>query len=415
MESRHSLILLVLTAVVGALWFYPWLDDQRVSGASLEQGYDLIVTSSANSGPGSLREAFFRALRSTGPSLILLRTKDVVLETPLPPLISRYGITLRSEDAQSTVSALSLESGPVLDLRAGRISVENVAIRSAPEDAIRVSSAEYVSLAGIAVSDSDVGVSATGGFQLSITQADFADNRIGVELLGRGAGSISNTSFTDQAEAGVWAVGSADSIEGSSVQISSSRFQGARYGLVLGNVTARLQDNRIDSFAADGIHALGGVLDLTGNQLWNGRGTAIRSIGQLGGSILANEVHENSVIGIIVQSAAAARVEDNHVYRNTYGIVTVLNKGPAAVTLNNNLVAAQTLDGLVVIGDSPRVSENRALQNRSAGIRVFNLALPTAYVASAPILVGNILTGNGLNEPVFSEYRAAGDSEGQER
>jgi hypothetical protein len=149
---------------------------------------------------------------------------------------------------------------------------------------------------------------------------------------------------------------------------------------------------------------IGGTVEILNNRIWNGRGAAIRSIGLRGGVVERNDVHELGAVGILVQSSAAVIVHDNRIYRNGYGIVTVLNDVPKSVELRNNLVLAQLLDGLVVFGDSPLVAENRAVRNQAAGIRVVNLVMPSSYRAAAPLLTDNVLEENGVNEPVFSEY-----------
>jgi hypothetical protein len=339
----------------------------------------------------------------------LLRSLELNVQTPLPPLIGGHGITIQSEGERSTIDAAAL-SAPVFELRSGEITLRNLAIRSSSSYAILVSSPDKVSLSALRIFDSDIGVGAMGEFQIAISESDFTDNRIGIELLGPGTSLVERSTFKGQTETGLWAVAPpATLLRTGSIDASDNRFEGARFGIVTGNLKARLDNNEINGFSGDGILALGGRLELTDNRIWNGRGVAIRAVGLLGGTIARNDVHDNGTIGILLQAAGGAIVEDNHVYRNGYGIATLLSEGPAVVSLRNNLVVAQTLDGLVAIGDSPLITMNRALQNRLAGIRVFNLVRPTSYETASPLLTGNVLEDNGFDEPAYSEYRVAGE------
>src|SRR5262245_14514770 len=52
------------------------------------------VTTAADSGPGSLRDAVFAADKVTGRARILIEVPRVVLETPLPPLVNPFGVVL---------------------------------------------------------------------------------------------------------------------------------------------------------------------------------------------------------------------------------------------------------------------------------------------------------------------------------
>jgi parallel beta-helix repeat protein len=124
--------------------------------------------------------------------------------------------------------------------------------------------------------------------------------------------------------------------------------------------------------------------------------------------VVGNEIQDVHAIGILVQASAATRVEGNQLYRNGYGIATVLSEPPSAVRVRDNLLLAQTVDGLIVIGDSPLVADNRVRQNRLAGIRVLDWASAGTTLRASPNLVGNELANNGVNEPVFAVLHAPG-------
>lgn len=406
MQGRgQTLIVAVLLGVVVSLWYYPWLDSRRWTAARMEPASDLVVTSAVNGGPGSLREAVFSATRADVAVTILIRTDEIVLETPLPPLISRFGLTVRSAGERSTIVAPAAYDLPVFDLRAGRTVIENLAIRSAPARAISIASREPAFVRNVFISGSDVAIGASGDYRLEVTGSELTDNRIGIELLGVGQSVVSDTRFAGHDDAGLWVVGLADSASGlPDVDVENSHFSGARYGIVAANAASRIHDNEISGFSGDGILMLGGAAEVAGNQIWSGAGAAIRSVGLTEGSITGNDLHENTAIGILLQASTSVQAEENRVYRNGYGIVTVQNRSPAAVTLRGNLLVGQNVDGVVAVGDSPAIADNRMLRNGAAGIRIFHLVLPDAYIRSDPFLAGNVLDDNVWNEPVFAEY-----------
>jgi hypothetical protein len=294
----------------------------------------------------------------------------------------------------------------VFDVRAGKLELEGIVIRGAASGyAVHTVSPERVTLRRVTIADSDVGVRAVGSFDLEIDGATFADNRVGVEELGAGTTLVTGTTFQRHEEAAIWAIGAAEQpLDEGAIQATGNRIEGGRFGIVLGNLRALLHDNDITGFRGDGIMAIGGSLEITGNRIWDGRGAAIRSVGMRGGLVQGNDVHEIGALGILVQAGAAAMVSDNRVYRNGYGIVTVFNDDPAAVELRNNLVLSHLVDGIVIFGDSPLVAANRSIQNRSAGIRIFNVAMANSYRVASPLLTDNVLERNGDDEPVVSEY-----------
>jgi hypothetical protein len=398
-------VLCVLAGLVAALWLYPWLSAHRYQRLTTSPATEFFVTSPANNGPGSLREALFNAIRSDSPAAIVLNANEIAVTTPLPPLV-RNTIRIRSDGEPRTIRvAASLET-PVFDVRAGRLELEDVVIRGAAAGyAVHTSSAERVTLRRVTIAGSNVGVRATGTFELEIDASTFEGNRIGVQALGSGTSLVQATTFREHSEAAIWAIGaSTEPPDEGAIQATGNQIEGGRFGVVLGNLHARLRDNDISGFRGDGIMAIGGSLEITANRIWDGRGAAIRSVGMQSGLVQSNDVHELGSMGILVQSATAASVYDNRVYRNGYGIVTVLNEFPASVELRNNLVLSHLADGFVIVGDSPLVADNRSIENRVAGIRLFNLVLGNSYRVAAPLLTDNVLEQNGFNEPVVSEY-----------
>jgi hypothetical protein len=405
-DRVRSQVLAVLAGLVAALWLYPWLDAHRYRRLAASPAAEISVTSAADNGPGSLREALFRALRSDEPTAIVLDARELFVATPLPPLATAGAIEIRSAGAPRTINVAPTLTRPVFDIRSGRVKLDGVVIRGAQSaTAVHTTSAERVTLRNVVVAASDVGVGAAGGFDLEVTGSTFDGNRIGVEALGPGTSRIDSTTFREHTEAAIWAIGAAAQPLGQGgIHATNNHIAGGRFGVVLGNTSALIADNEIADFRGDGVIAMGGTVEIVANRIWNGRGAAIRSVGARSGLVERNDVHEIGAMGILVQAAAAADVRDNRVYRNGYGIVTVLNEVPATVQLRNNLVLAQLLDGLVVFGDAPLVAENRSLRNRGAGIQIFDVVMADVRRTASPLLTNNVLEDNGVDEPVRSAY-----------
>ena len=397
-------VLCVLAGLVAALWLYPWLSAHRYQRLTTSPATEFVVTNAANNGPGTLREALFNAIRSESPVAIVLEAKEINVTTPLPPLVGN-AVVVRSDGEPRTIRAAEALERPVFDVRAGRLELHDVAISGGSGYAVHTSSSERVTLRRVTISASNVGVRATGTFELEIDDSVFENNRIGIEALGSGTTLVQATSFREHAEAAIWAIGAAGEVtDEGAIEVSGNDIEGGRFGLVLGNLRAHVRDNDISDFRGDGIITIGGSPDVRDNRIWGGRGAAIRAIGMQNGSVHGNDVHEVGAMGILVQSATAASVYDNRVYRNGYGIVTVLNEGPASVELRDNLVLAHLADGFVIVGDSPLISNNRSLENRVAGIRLFNLVFADSYRVASPLLTDNVFARNGYDEPFVSEY-----------
>src|SRR5262245_30082391 len=115
---ERNAVLVILAAVVLLLWAYPWLERHRLAvGGQDTHGPEFLVTSSLDSGPGSLRAAVFAALRSEQPAVIVIRPPAIVVENPLPPLVSAQAILLRSEHGRSEIDASALLGSPLFDVR----------------------------------------------------------------------------------------------------------------------------------------------------------------------------------------------------------------------------------------------------------------------------------------------------------
>jgi hypothetical protein len=396
---ERSAVLGILATVVLLLWAYPWLATHRLAlNGQAPKGPEILVTSSFDSGPGSLRAAMFAALRSDRPAVIVIRPAAVVVQNPLPPLVSAQHLLVRSEHGRSEIDASALRASPLFDVRGDSTAFENLAIRGASITAIRAAGKGRVALDGVQVAGSAVGLSVAGNVELEVSGVEFLDNGIGIELTGEGRTVVEDSVFRDQSNAGIWYVPGAGSME-----VANASFEGGRYGLVLGNGRTDVRSSAIRGFGANGILALGGTLNVSESRIGGGSGTGVHAARVDAVALTDNEIFDVRGMGMLLQAVAAGVVNDNRLYRNGYGIATITS-ARAAVKLTNNLLVAQELDGVVLFGDSPIVTGNRALRNGAAGIRVLNLKAFGTYTRAQPLLADNVLLDNGIDEPEFGEY-----------
>ena len=246
LSSRKQFIVAAMAflGVLAVLQY--WLAGHRP--ATLDRAdVDLIVTSSFDRGPGSLREAIFRADTSAKRTRIVIRSPQPIrLETPLPPLVNPQGTIVEGETDRSEINAEAVDHGAVFDIASPHSLITRIKITKPPEQAV-LARAPGVRLSRVAFSGCDVCVSVASGVNDFITEdSHFANNRVGIWLAADNAGIvIRNNQFRDHSDAAIWAVrgSSSEAPLSSGVQIRGNRFEADRLSLVLGNVSAAVDDN----------------------------------------------------------------------------------------------------------------------------------------------------------------------------
>jgi parallel beta-helix repeat protein len=255
-----------------------------------------------------------------------------------------------------------------------------------------------------------IGVEQLAGAEgLEVAQGTFVENAVGVRLRSGGAGTtIRRSQFHGHTEAALWAVGPAavPPVEAGGLTVSDSRFENNRLGLVVGNLTATIHDNDIVGSKVAGVYLAGRGVTLHRNRVRAGAGVGVLAALTEGAVITGNEIDHNQAVGIVVSSGRNTIVQDNRIYQNGYGIAVVFGatRSPNRVTANS--VLAHSLDGLFVVGASPILEENRAMNNRAAGLRILDF-MPRggAALPANPLLTRNTLEGNGVDEPVHGVFR----------
>jgi len=410
LHNRRNQMVIGAVVLLGLLAVLQhWFGMYRPKSAWLRAAQEFIVTSSADRGPGSLREAIFAADSAADRARLILRSDRIVLESSLPPLVNPLGVIVEADGVDSEIDARNIGGGPVFDIDAPNSAISNLKIRSAPEQAVLVRKDGF-RLLNVTVTGSDVGLYAAEGVSdLLAENSRFERNRIGILLTTGSSGIVlRNNKFSGHQDAAVWAVRSdrLPAPTSQQVQLKGNYFEGDRFSIVLGNFPALVEANDFFMAKEAAVYLLGTGAVVKGNRIRNGAGVGIFAHTTQGVVIEGNEVNHNQTLAVLVRSSQDAVVQSNRLYSNGYGIAFVLGENERPNIATENIVISQQFDGIILIGDSPLIQGNRVLNNRLAGLRILDFLPSTgSRVASDPFLANNILNGNKLNDPIRGEYR----------
>jgi nitrous oxidase accessory protein NosD len=399
---RIGLVVLLVAATVSIHWIGP----RRPNALDARAAEELLVTSSADFGPGSLREALFAAARVHGRARIRLAVAHIDLETPLPPA-SQPSAVIIDTDLHTVIDARTLSGGgAVLDIQSPRALLRNVTVAHAAGIAFLLR-AEDVELDGISAFDSDIGIAIVGNAPyVDIRNCTMARNRLGLQLATAVAGIVHSCKFSQHGENAVWAVQPVTGAPARTpLKIIDNVFTADRDAVVVANLPVTVEHNQFDKSLRNSITVLGSEVTLRGNRIQGAVGNGIFIDGADRVVITDNEIGNSPGTAIMLNSSARVSVDHNRIYGNAYGIVQVLGKKDAPLTLAHNLIFSQRLDGLLIIGASPVVSDNRSINNAGAGIKVLNVVRQgRVSVEAAPLLDRNETAGNTIGDVVRGSY-----------
>lgn len=420
-EGRRRIGLLVLALLGLAAASEGWLRSVRPSAPGLRARARLTVTSSNDAGAGSLREAIFAAARAEVPAIITFRTKKVVLRSPLPPLVNPKGVVVDAREAQTEIDARAISEGSVLEVRSPDSLLEGLRVRSAVGAGVLVR-ARGVRLRGLQLSDCAEGVTlAEGASEVVLEDSRFEANATGVTIPPQArAVTVRNSRFARHDQAAVWAV-SAQAAPGATADrlvVRENQFEDDRISVVLINVPASVERNEFRRAREAAVYVMGEGAVLRENRTREGAGLGFFADEAEGALIEANELDHNAAVAIIVRSSGGTVVQRNRIYSNGYGIAVVFGQKARPNLLSGNLLFAQAQDAFYIVGGSPLLRENRALQNRVAAARVLDY-LPRegegSLIPAQPLLQDNVFQNNSPDTPVRGVYRQPPKEEGAVR
>lgn len=407
-DGRRGALALGVVCWFGFLAFFgQLLAERRPAPPWFRAGVELIVTSSADAGVGSLREAILAADRAPERARIRILAARITLETALPPLVNPAGVVI---DARTEIDARGLHEEPALNIVARQSAVRGLTIRGTAVGPGILVRAEGVRLAQVALRDCAVGLEvAEGADGLIVEGSSFEENGIGIRVAAQPSGvSVTDNRFRKHDQAAVWAVSPSPPLGTATPRIvlRRNRFEDDRISVVLINVPGQVEDNRFARPTEAAVYITGPGM-VRRNRLQGSARFGVLANAADGAHIEGNELDHNVGVGILLREGRAVSVERNNVYENGYGIVVVFGDRGRPVVVSENLVMSHRHDGLFVVGGSPVLRSNRVTGNRGAGLRVLDyVPLRGPRLAADPLLQANVLQDNASNGPLRGEYHA---------
>lgn len=402
-----SVLVLGLMAVL-----HPWLAPRRPAPVELRAPREIVVTSSADAGPGSLREAIVDAGSAAQRVRIVCATPSIVLQDPLPPLVNPRGIVIDAAD-DCVIEAGQLLTGGAFQVAAPDSALSGLSIRGAPSYAVLVR-ADRVRLRGLEVTDSGDGVRVAEGVgELIVEDSRFRANAVGLRSFSDRAGTVVRNHFSLHEDAAIWAVRPrprSGVSQAGGLRVTHNHFVEDRISLVVGNLPVTVENNEIVAAFEAAVYITGRGAVVRDNRIRAAARFGIRGEAVHGGLVVGNEIGHNQV-AVLLQAARDTVVDGNRIYGDGDGIAIVFGDPAGPSTLSANLLLGHRGDGVLLVGSSPVVRDNRALGNQRAALRLLDFVPASgATVVSRPRLEANVFADNGTDQEQET-YLAVDDGE----
>ncbi|MDB6087934.1 MAG: hypothetical protein JWN85_718 [Gammaproteobacteria bacterium] len=398
--GRRSIVavaVFVLLAVVVALG--RWYETQRAQPQQSTAKAVLVhVTNAADRGPGTLREALFVVAGATGPTTISIEVPQVNLETALPAFVNGRGVRLVAPATGARIDAQALSSGPVFDISGPNTSIEGLTISSCPGAAILVRAVHF-HLSAATIESCEVGVEvAENASDTLLERNHFLKNRLGVRFGASGHNTaVANNEFSQDKDAGLWAVRSAPDSHDAVIGIHDNKFTEDQIGIVAGNIPVLVEGNDfVNAHEAD-VHLVGAGAVIRGNRIDGGAAMGIVAENARDAIIEDNELEGLTAYGVMVRGSSNTLVKANRLHNCGYGLAFVLGDAHSVSTAVDNTIIEPKFNGIDVIGDSPILRRNQILRAHAYALHVEDFQPVSGQkVRSQPFLDNN----NFGNSPV---------------
>ena len=409
--SRHMAAAWAAAVLAGVLAATaPWLERLRPLSIGEQNASEIYVTSGADRGVGSLRDAIFMADRADRRVRILIQVALITLGDPLPPIVNPAGVSIEARAGSARLDATNV-SGTVLDVSAPDTSISGIEVYGAREEGILLRNGG-ARLTNVSLRKSKTGIYVVeGAGDLTVSQSLFEGNAVGIHVDSHTDGvRLVDNRFQAHSNAAIWSVAPSEPDPGTSTPllIAGNRFERDRASIVLINAAARLERNTFVGARSAAMLLNGTTALVRSNHIRSGLGFGI-SAESLDHSVISeNEIDHNCAGGILVRNAQNTHVLSNRLYTNGYGIVMVLGTARSPNTVADNLIVRHVQDGLYIIGASPRIQRNRLMQNQRAGLRLSSLLTAgKPSVGSEPFVEANVFEGNGTDAPLRDAFQAS--------
>jgi len=386
-----AVAVLVLLGGLAALGWWYQTRQQRIAGQATGT-LAVDVTSAADRGPGTLREALFIVAAANGKAEVRLKVPSIAPETPLPPLVNPHGVRILGQPGSGTqIDAHALGGAPLLDVAGANTSIDGLQLRNCEGSAILLRATQF-HLRGTTIAACDVGVDvAENASDVLLERNRFTGDRVGLRFAASNRNSvvIGNT-FSGSRDAGLWAVRADPDARGNAITVRENHFSGDRSGVVAANVAVLIERNEFATDSESAIHLLGAGAVVRGNHISGGPGMGIIADTARESVIDDNELDHLGAYGVMVRGSASVLVRANRVHNCGYGLAFVLGDPHRPSTAADNTIIAPQFNGIDVIGDSPILRNNQVLQPRAYALHVSDFDQPDGKkVLAHPTLEDN--------------------------
>ena len=384
-----SVVVLVLLGALGVLGW--WYQSRQAAPGQTAGTVTVNVTSPADHGPGTLREALFIVAAATGRADLLIKVPAIALESLLPPLVNPHGVRVVGAPGGTEIDANAIKGGPVFDVAGPNTSLEGLKASNCSGAAILVRAPGF-RVRSSTIDGCDVGVDvAENASDILIERNRFSHDRIGVRF----AASSRNTvvvgnEFSNDRDAGLWAVrGEPDAHDGG-VSVRENHFRADGSGVVAANIGMRVEHNDFATPVEAAVHLLGAGAVVRGNHVNGGAAMGIIAENAREAVIEDNDLDHLTAYGIMVRGSANTLLRANRLTLCGYGIAFVLGDPRGPSTAVDNTIIEPQFNGIDVIGDSPILRHNQVLRPHAFALHASDFQQPDGKrVAAHPFLDGN--------------------------
>lgn len=389
-RSTVSIVVFVLLAVFVGLGY--WYESHKVRPGQTANTTTINVTSGDDRGPGSLREAIFKATAATTEVTISLQVPKVTLATALPPFVNAQGIRMVGAENGTEIDASELPGGPVLDVSGVNVTIEGVRIPNCKDTGI-VLRADRFKLQTTSIESCDVGIDvAEDADQLMLERNRFAKNRIGVRFAASNKNAmVVKNEFSEHRDAGIWAVRSEPDNRGGAISIRDNRFQKERIGILTANVSVVMERNELLDSGEAAMQLMGTGAVARGNRISRGAAMGIVAENARAAVIEDNEFDGFEAYGVMLKSSADTVIRNNRIHNSGYGLAFVLGNQRSPSSAIDNTIIEPKFNGIDVIGDSPILRGNQVMRPRALALKIVDYQPEGGgeRVRSSPFLEGN--------------------------
>jgi parallel beta-helix repeat protein len=389
-RSTVSIVVFVLLAVFVGLGY--WYESHKVTPGQTANTTSINVTTGNDRGPGSLREAIFKATAATNEVTISLQVPKITLATTLPPFVNARGIRVVGAENGTEIDASALTSGPVLDVSGENVSIEGVRIPSCKATGI-VLRADRFKLQTTSIEGCDVGIDvAEDADQVLLERNRFAKNRVGVRFAASNKNAmVVKNEFSEHRDAGIWAVRSEPDNRGGAVTIRDNRFTKERIGILTADVSVVMERNELLDSGEAAMQLMGVGAIARGNRISRGAAMGIVVENARAAVIEDNEFDGIEAYAVMLKSSADTVVRNNRIHNSGYGLAFVLGDQRSPSSAIDNTIIEPKFNGIDVIGDSPILRGNQVMRPRALALKIVDYQPEGGgeRVRSAPFLEGN--------------------------